>query len=1426
MSTACEDLLSVDHTLEIMSESAVSPSVALSRGYRTLYGTPEDREELGHLGFAPSSYSRDDAFPMLLIPMYRATGEIITHQIKPSVPRVRMNGEGKPKPIKYETPKGSQSHVDVPVFTQGFLSDLNVPLWITEGVKKTDALVSQGIAAIGLTGVFNWRRKLGTLGDWEDIPLKGRSVVICFDADAKDNRNVMLAMKRLGAWLESKGVKTVHYLIVPNETHGTEVKGVDDFFAAGGTLSELSEASVRTLAVDSAKDASMTDAVLTDTVCDEELDGRFVWSSALGWLAWNGHVWDEVSETRPTEVVRQWVIKRFQAVLNEQQTDPSKDLATQINDWRQIMSRTRIAALVALSRGNLERDANDFDSDPDLLCVRNGYVDLRTGVLHSPDPDKLMTKSAGAEYIPGAVHEAWERALEAVPEDLRGWYQDRVGQAATGYMTPDDTMVIAHGDGENGKSTVISAIQTALGTYAKMVSDRVLMASADAHPTELMDLRGARYAILEETPEARRLDVHRLKKAVGTETITARKIRQDDVTFKATHSLFVNTNFRPIVTETDHGTWRRLVLMSFPYTFRKSPELVRTELDRLGDPVIKQAKTDPMFRCAVLAWIVRGAVEWYERGRVMMPHPERIERDTSEWRSETDLIMGFAGEMLRFTRDGRTLATEMLEAFNGWIESHGHKPWTDKTFSARFIAHDSIKIHRVEKRRMRPGGKNTHPAVTWVGVTLGENPEEDSFFDNSDNPSDSWTPENGDDPDKKRGVQGVQSVPITRIRVRDFLFNRTDCTPCTPSVHPRSDAHGNEADISGTGMNRTPSETEPLGGMPEEAASPVDAPPSDTEGDLFGLDLETRGREWLRWVRPEPFISVVGHGDSVDASPEALCARLRAGGIAVGHNLLGYDMLALERHTGLRIEEVYGRVRDTQLQAWLADPPTSAQTKTGPGFKSYSLDAVSERVLGESKDERGKQLALEYAPKNLKDASGRYAMIHGERVDLDRPLSPKQRESLGWESIDPSDPRYRAYCADDVQRAMRIHKALPWTPYMEREMKVQAIMARITLNGFRVDEDLLSARVRAGEERKAGALRRLESEFGLPAGAKSPLATNAGKEWLKGVYERFGVTRPPLTPKGGLATSVEALRAIGEHPRCPAELKEIITLMGVVTSARTIYQTISDHVLGGRVHPSIWPRQASGRWSMTEPGLTVIGKNGDLSTEREVFLPEPGEKIVCFDLGQADMRILAAHSQDPNYIELFGPGRDAHSEIATAIFGSVEFRSKAKPIGHGANYGMQEAALITAGHDPQLVRTFFKVRAEKFPRLLKWTDEVREIGAAGELLDNGFGRPMRVEPGQAFTQAPAQIGQGGTRDMMAEGLLEIAERAPEVLPMLRAVVHDEVVLSVPERDVEEISRIVVDCLQRDWAPEGASIPVHFPADCTAPGLNWGHAYKA
>jgi DNA polymerase-1 len=229
---------------------------------------------------------------------------------------------------------------------------------------------------------------------------------------------------------------------------------------------------------------------------------------------------------------------------------------------------------------------------------------------------------------------------------------------------------------------------------------------------------------------------------------------------------------------------------------------------------------------------------------------------------------------------------------------------------------------------------------------------------------------------------------------------------------------------------------------------------------------------------------------------------------------------------------------------------------------------------------------------------------------------------------------------------------------------------------------------------------------------------------------------------------------------------------------------------------------------VTNPGLTVFGKRGGRHVERDIFLPDPGHVLISADLSQVDMRSMAGHSQDSNYIALFAPGRDAHQEIANQVGVT---RQDAKAIGHGWNYGLGAKRMISNGLDPGKVLTFINGMEARFPQLIRWRESIREQGEAGEILDNGFGRKMRCDQARAYTVAPALMGQGGARDIMCASLLRLPR---QVWPMLRVMVHDEILLSVPKDIALDVAQEVHRAMTWEWR----GVPIL--CDMTF-GTSWG-----
>ena len=442
---------------------------------------------------------------------------------------------------------------------------------------------------------------------------------------------------------------------------------------------------------------SLSDAKVAEYVTRDVLTGQYCWSAGLGWMEWDGTRWRRCSDVAVTEPVRTYIIGMVAKRLPEVADDAQARGAL-----TGLLNRGRISAAVSLARGLVQVSDEAFDTHPDLLNTPTGVVDLATGALRPHDPELYLTKITSVGYVPGADHVDWNAALQSIPKECREWFQVRTGQAITGHMTPDDAMVLMQGGGENGKSTVMNALMAAAGDYHVLVSDRVLTASPDAHPTELMDFRGARLAVSEELPEGRRLSVKRVKDTVGTPRMKARYIRQDTVEWEATHSLFLSTNYLPVVEETDHGTWRRLLLLKFPYKFLKPHQSPSGPTELPGDAGLRRrVEKGKRQQQAVLAWLVEGAGRWYAADQVMPEPPDQVEQNTRAWRADSDLILGYWSERIEPDHDSHIMSADLFEDFTTWLRSRGHQQWSDKTLVARFGGHDETQRWKVERKKVR-----------------------------------------------------------------------------------------------------------------------------------------------------------------------------------------------------------------------------------------------------------------------------------------------------------------------------------------------------------------------------------------------------------------------------------------------------------------------------------------------------------------------------------------------------------------------------------------------------------------------------------------------------------------------------------------------------------------------------------------------------
>lgn len=549
--------------------------------------------------------------------------------------------------------------------------------------------------------------------------------------------------------------------------------------------------------------------------------------------------------------------------------------------------------------------------------------------------------------------------------------------------------------------------------------------------------------------------------------------------------------------------------------------------------------------------------------------------------------------------------------------------------------------------------------------------------------------------------------------------------------------------------------------------------------------------------------------------------------LAIGHNIMAFDLPALGIKDLLERAQAR-RVIDTWTLATVMDtPPDSYQPREG---KRRWIAGSPEKAKGY------------YALDNLAFQYG----VGGKTNDL----KALAKQWGGFGEIPTWDTDYRDYLHGDVVASRDLLGAMlarfgQLTDYHWREMRVAAVLSTVSMSGFRLDKSLTQARIDHNDQIRQANLAWLTEHFGLPttnkAGkpSKNPVATHEGKRAILEAFYAVGV-KPgdvPHTATGQPALGSDNLNALVEAYSGNASVERIADAVAGIMGLRTVYQTSMDNVhADGMCHSDLFTLQASGRVSTQNPGLTVFGKRDGKYFERDIFvgdvLPEEDDDfhvIFAADFAQIDARAVAVLSQDHTYMDMFAPGIDLHVENAIAAFGREAYladekgaRQDSKAIGHGWNYGLGLEKLA-AKVGMQRAVAFREMMNHRYPRLVAWKQECADEGAATGRIDNGFGRVMKVNPERAYTQGPALRGQGAARDLMFEAILRMDHR---VVRMIKALVHDELVFSVPRSIAADVRQHVVDCMTFDWAPAGASRPIKIEADASPFVLRWGQAYAA
>lgn len=342
-----------------------------------------------------------------------------------------------------------------------------------------------------------------------------------------------------------------------------------------------------------------------------------------------------------------------------------------------------------------------LDSETYLLNTPAGTYDLRAGadVVYPHKAEDYITKVTAVSPSDEGM-ELWEAMLDVVfcgDQELKSYVQQLAGLAAIGGVFAEN-LIIAYGEGRNGKSTLFNVIARVLGSYSGSLSADVLTNSCRRNiKPELAELRGKRLVIASELEEGNGLNTAVLKQLCSTDPIYAEPKYRRPFSFIPTHLAVLCTNHLPSIGTMDTGTWRRIKVVPFNAVIQ-------------GDSEVKNY-TEYLFKSAggaILKWIMDGSKMVIENG-YKIEAPDAVKSVVEEYRATNNDFQEFLDSCCN-VGDGYSIPSgELYTAYRSYATSQGFFPKNKQNF------YSNLERAGFSKRRVTRG-------VVVMGLTLKTEP--------------------------------------------------------------------------------------------------------------------------------------------------------------------------------------------------------------------------------------------------------------------------------------------------------------------------------------------------------------------------------------------------------------------------------------------------------------------------------------------------------------------------------------------------------------------------------------------------------------------------------------------------------------------------------------------------------------------------------
>lgn len=334
-----------------------------------------------------------------------------------------------------------------------------------------------------------------------------------------------------------------------------------------------------------------------------------------------------------------------------------------------------ITSALNVAKSMLTIKVSDLDKDPVLLNTPRATYNLEKGIAGEQphDPFDLITKIT--ECSPGDEGmDIWLEALDTFfcgDAELIEYVQKVIGLAAIGKVY-EEFIIIAYGDGANGKSTFWNTVARVLGTYSgKISSDILTMGNKVNAQPEMAELKGKRLIIASEMQEGVRLNTAMVKQLCSTDEIQACKKYKDPFHFVPSHQVVLYTNHLPKVGANDDGIWRRLKVIPFNAKIKGN-----SDIKNYADYLYEKAGS------AIMKWIIEGA-EKVSKSDHKVDDPKCVKDAVAAYRDDNDWLGHFIADCCEVDESYEEKSGEFYQQYRAYcIQSGEYTRSTTDFYSA------------------------------------------------------------------------------------------------------------------------------------------------------------------------------------------------------------------------------------------------------------------------------------------------------------------------------------------------------------------------------------------------------------------------------------------------------------------------------------------------------------------------------------------------------------------------------------------------------------------------------------------------------------------------------------------------------------------------------------------------------------------------